>query len=249
MRNNRSFAIVEALFVSVFVAATHPFFVEVSYAEAKPLEIRAQFFYEDENKEIRPLTNQSVLKSGQYVGIAFRSQENSHIYVLWNDSSGKMGVLFPNPALTDNIPEVIAGKSYWLPSKDSERWYVLDDNPGTETIYFIAARNPNPKLEELIRSLNSSSGLRADAGDYSSRRGEGRAYRRHTGPAELGPESAAAVKRELNMMGFAQVTVPKGVEKASYETKQELFDNLEQTIRVSGAQAMLKVQFQHVDSH
>lgn len=188
-----------------------------------PLEIKTQFFYENDSKEIKPIDDNSVLKSGQNVGVAFRSQENCFIYIFWQDSTGKMGVLFPNPALTDAISQVAAGKTYWLPSKDGERWYLLDDNPGTETIYFVAGRDPNPKLEELTRTIQQASGTQA----------------------EIKPENVSEIKREINTMGFAQVTVPKGAQQASYTSKEQMFNGLEQIIRVSGANALFKVQFQH----
>jgi hypothetical protein len=195
---------------------------------ATPLEIKTQFFYENDSKEIKPLDNNSVLKSGQNVGVAFRSQENCFIYIFWQDSTGKMGVLFPNPALTEDMPQVTAGKTYWLPSKDGERWYVLDENPGTETIYFVAGRVANPKLEELSRRIQQASGTLADAGGK--------------------PEDASEIKRELNTMGFAQVSVPKGAQQASYTSKEQIFNNLDQTIRVSGAEALFRVQFQHASN-
>lgn len=215
------------LTVSFILAGSSAVLASTNY---EPLQIRAQFFYENEDKGVEPINNNSVLKSGQHVGVVFRSQENCFVYIFWKDSAGNMGSLFPNPGLTANIPQVVAGKTYWLPHQDGDRWYILDDVPGTEVLYFVASRTRNLKLEQLARSLlTTSSGAQA------------------TQPTNQA--TTREVERELNMMGFAQVTAPKGVEKASYETKQELFDNLEQTIRVSGAQAMLKVQFQHVDSY
>jgi len=221
--------------------ATPAFLVPKS---ANPLEIKAQFFYEDEGKDIKPLTNDSVLKSGQNIGVAFRSQENSFVYIFWNDSGGHMGMLFPNPKLTENIPQVVAGKTYWLPSKEGERWYVLDDTPGTETIYFVASRNRNPKLEELTRSFSQpSAGVQAQAPEKSAPPQQ----RVASAPAQqIKPEAAQEIKRELSLMGFAQYSVPKGAQKASFSSKEEASRNLENRLRVSGAEAVFKVEFKHV---
>jgi hypothetical protein len=202
---------------SVLVAATN----------VPPLEIKTQFFYETDSKEIKPLNDGSILESGQKVGVAFRSQENCFIYIFWKDSTGNMGTLFPNPGLTAGIPQVAAGKTYWLPHQDGESWYILDDTPGTEVLYFVASRARNPKLEQLAGSL-----LAPPAGSQATQPGNQAAGRE--------------VERELSIMGFAQHTVPKGVENASFANKEEIFKNLEGSIRVSGAEALFKVEFKHI---
>lgn len=194
---------------------------------ATPLEIKTQFFYENDSKEIKPLDENSVLKSGQNVGVAFRSQENCFIYIFWKDSTGNLGTLFPNPGLTAGIPQVVAGKTYWLPHQEGESWYMLDDTPGTEVLYFVASRARNPKLEQLAGTLVAQpSGAQA------------------TQP--VNQAAARETERELSTMGFAQRTIPKGVEKASFASKEEMFKNLEGSIRVSGAEALFKIEFKHV---
>jgi hypothetical protein len=54
------------------------------------------------------------------------------------------------------------------------------------------------------------------------------------------------MQRELSLMGFAGHTAPKGVQKVSFETKERLFEQMENGIRISGAEAVFKVQFKHV---
>ncbi len=215
-------------------------------SENLPLEIKVQFLYEDEKREIKPLDNDSVLKSGQKIGVAFSSKENCSIYIFWNDTSGNIGLLFPNPRLTDAIAQVEAGKTYWLPHKDGQRWYVLDDNPGTETIYFVASRNRNPKLEELSQHIADPFSPKGISGEKSASEKQGsRPGTEYATAQPVKPEAAEEIKDVLNLMGFAQHTVPKAVEKASYSSKEEMFKNLDSTIRVSGAQALFKIVFKH----
>ncbi len=67
-----------------------------------------------------------------------------------------MGRLFPNPKLTEGSGEIKAGITQWLPYKQGKHWYVLDKNVGEETIYMVASRERNPKLEQLYSKLQST---------------------------------------------------------------------------------------------
>ncbi|MBM3300164.1 MAG: caspase family protein, partial [Deltaproteobacteria bacterium] len=128
-----------------------PVFRVPTFSDA--LGLKVQFQYEDESKNVRPLEDAAVLRSFQRVGVTFRPESDCYVYVLWKDSTGGMGCLFPNPRLTEGTGHVRGGQTYWLPSQEGERWYVLDDKCGEETIYFVASRERNGKLEDLYRAL------------------------------------------------------------------------------------------------
>jgi hypothetical protein len=57
---------------------------------------------------------------------------------------------------------------------------------------------------------------------------------------------AEEMKRELSLMGFANYTVPKGAQKATFTSKEQVFEDRENLIRVSGAEAVFKIQFKHI---
>jgi hypothetical protein len=71
-------------------------------------------------------------------------------------------------------------------------------------------------------------------------------HERPTGRETGARTAAGAMQRELSLMGFAGHTAAKGAEKVSFETKEKLFEQMENRIRVSGAEAVFKVQFRHV---
>lgn len=180
-----------------------PVFVVPTFDE--PLKIKVQFFYEDDTKRVSALNDESVLKSGQHVGMAFRAESDCYAYVFWWDSSGAVGRLFPNPGLSEGSGEVKAGKTYWIPSMQGERWYVLDRNPGHETIYFVASRSRNPKVESLFEKVKSmEKGKAKDVVENEPR-----------------PESRA-LERELNLMGFADYTEAKSAGTASSDNSRDL---------------------------
>lgn len=216
-----------------------------------PLQIKAQFFYEDEDKSIKALQDDSVLKSGQCVGVAFKAESDCFVYIYWWDSTGQVGRLFPNPELTEGSGEVKAGKTYWLPSMaGGERWYVLDANPGTETIYFVATRTRNPNLENLYKRIQGMTAAGSSQPSYISTEGQ-KPEQRQTGRTDQVRESSKkeltqSLEREINLMGFAAQTLPKGAEKVSFQNKERLFGEMENSIKISGAEAVFRVQFKHV---
>lgn len=192
---------------------------------AQPLKIKVQFLYDDQAGKIRPLTSESVLKSGQRLGVAFKPETDCYVYIFWWDETGSVWKMFPNPKYGDGDGKVLAGKTYWLPSrKGQQHWYVLNQTPGMETIYFVASRNKNATLDELYTRLTS---LVSDARAGSQ-----------------GIRLAAELERQINMMGPAEFTAP--VEgSTSAVNREKLFENMENTIRVAGADAIFVVRFKH----
>jgi uncharacterized caspase-like protein len=204
--------------------AEEPIFVSPKYSNA--LKIDSQFQYETEDGNVRVLEDNATLKSGQHIGVTFKPESDCYVYIFWWDSTGNVGCLFPNPELTAGDCSVKAGRTYWLPySAEGDRWYVLDNNPGTETIYFVASRERNKKLESL----------------YSKMRGG--TDQKGTGAKEKA--LSAEIEREINLMGFVNKTVAK-VSGASSVDRRSLFESIDNEIKVSGADASYRVSFRHV---
>jgi hypothetical protein len=188
------------------------------------LEVDVKFFFETEDNLVQPLTDDVVLKSGQHVGIAFKPNADCYVHIFWWDSSGQVGRLFPNPKLTEGTGQVKGGETHWLPSKGVKHWYVLDQAPGYETVYFVASRERNEKLESLFEQLKGLAG---------GAKGSGK-----------GADVAQAIEREINLMGFADYTVPVK-SKQSFENKEKLFEEMESKIKVAGVDAFFKLRFKH----
>jgi len=192
----------------------------------QPLTIKVQFAYKDDNEKTFPLTNESVLKTGQLVGCAFRPESDCYVYILWWDSFGNVARVFPNPKLTEGSGEVKAGRTYWLPSREGKHWYVLDKNVGDETIYFIASRERNPKIEALYDKLCSLS--------TAARSGI------------QGSELRNSLEKELDIMGAEDYTVPDKAPALMQPNLDGLFDSMENEIKVAGADAVFRLKFRHV---
>lgn len=105
--------------------------------------------------EFQPLRDGAVMQSGDYYQIAFVTDEACSVYIFQIDATGKMFGIFP---LRDfkGVPvgvgnPVTPKQVYMLPSKDQS--FVLDQQTGQETIYFLAFREPNPRLEALYQEV------------------------------------------------------------------------------------------------
>jgi hypothetical protein len=190
------------------------------------LKIDVSFHYKADDGKVRTLTKDSALKSGQRVGVAFKADSDCYVHILWRDSNGNIGRLFPNPELTEGTGEVKAGKEYWLPSMEGKRWYVLDENPGIETIYFVASKERSEKLEKLYELLKSL--------DSKSQQGA------------KGRQVAMEIEREVNFMGFAKYTVPDKETKMASANKTEHFKKGKGELRIDSFDAFHKLVFKHV---
>jgi hypothetical protein len=211
------------LFSAKGQAETTPVFMAPVYERGLTIDLK--FFYEDENGNVKLLTEDSILKSGQRVGVAFKPHSPCYVQILWWDTSGQVGRLFPNPKLTEGTGEVEEGRTYWLPMKNEGKyWYVLDDKPGYETIYFIASRERNPKLEQLYQQLQGASGPR----DLSSRE-----------------EVTTEIEGEINLMGVADYDVSPRARELPYSSKEKLFQDFDSKVTVSGVDAFHKLRFKH----
>ncbi len=190
----------------------------------RELNLTVQFYSEDDSGLVKPLESGATLKCGQKVGLTFRADSDCFVYILWWDSNGAVGKLFPNPKLTEGTGEVKGGRTYWLPSQGGERWYCLDENPGQETVYFIASRERNPTIEALYDSLQQ----------IATQAGQG------------AKSVSAELERQINLMGFADVTTLKKSSNSSFGNKEELLAAMENKVKVSGADALITLKINHI---
>jgi hypothetical protein len=126
-------------------------------AEApKPLNFKLNYVYRPGGKgDLKPLIEGSKLNSGDHYKIKFTPAEDSYVYIFQVDSSQAIYRLFPMHSFggvtVNNLNPVRAGKTYHLPADDKS--FQLDQQKGTESIIFLAFREPNQELEEQYEAL------------------------------------------------------------------------------------------------
>ena len=208
-------------------------FKSLHYSE--PLVVDVQFQFLDKDGNPQQLTDDSQLKSGDAIGVAFRAHSDCYAYLYWWDSSGNVGQLFPNPELTDGDANVTEGKTYWLPTRSGEemkkRWFQLDSTPGTETIYFVASRERNSKLENLFANLQQL--------PEQERSGN------------VGKNIKGDMEREIRLMsmqprpmGIRNKTIV--VEPTQQRDSGGMSEAMKNEINTSGAEKVVCVTFQHL---
>lgn len=211
-----------------------PVFPVQTYQE--PLSLKVQFVCKDASQQgpVRTLTQGSILKSGDLVSCAFCPNCDCHVYIFWWDSSGDVGMLYPNQQLTSGTGEAKANQTCCVPvgpATGKRHWYQLDDKPGEETIYVVASREKNQKLESLYEKLRSMS--------VAGRAGlEGEALRNQM-------EKELDQIPPITRMGFARQSIPDEHPGNPGQVSPELAGAMENEIKLAGAEAVFKLTFKH----
>ena len=99
----------------------------------------------------------STLRSGDQFQISIRADRDCHAYVINQDASGAVYVLFPHEQAISN--RLTGGREYALPDRDL--FYQLDDVVGLETFYLAVSPTPMADLEWIIGRIEK---LGSDAG-------------------------------------------------------------------------------------
>ena len=105
--------------------------------------------YSYKSSQDKQLKQAEILHSGDYYKISFKPKFDSYVYIFQKDSANKIYKLFPMTEFQgkkyDNLNPVKAGANYELPSKNG--YFVLDEQTGKETLYFIIKNQQDPILE------------------------------------------------------------------------------------------------------
>jgi hypothetical protein len=96
-----------------------------------------------------------ILTAQDHYGVFFAPQQSAYIYVVQQDATGRIDVLFPNPQWSPQTNPVPAGQTVWVP-KNFEHWFYLDAHVGQEVIYVVATRTRNAWLESLLHCPNTA---------------------------------------------------------------------------------------------
>jgi hypothetical protein len=125
--------------------------VPTSDTLADYLLFKINYLYRPGGKgEFRNLTNGSVLRSGDHYKIIFTPTKDCYVYIFQVDSANKIYSLFPMESFggvtVNNFNPVEAGRSYYIPAESKS--FVLDEQTGTEKIYFLASYQRDLELEE-----------------------------------------------------------------------------------------------------
>jgi hypothetical protein len=93
---------------------------------------------------------ETVFRAGDRIQLRVETNGQGYLYVITRGSSGTWKPLFPSPEVEDGNNRVEGFHSYVLPP---ESRLIFDERTGTEKLFVVFSREPEPNLEKLIYSL------------------------------------------------------------------------------------------------
>ncbi len=99
--------------------------------------------------EVPPST---VFHAGDKIQFSVQTNGPGYLYIINQGSSGMWKPMFPSSEVEDGNNRVDGWASYTLPPKAR---MVFDEQKGTEKIFIVLSREPEPDLEKLIYSLQA----------------------------------------------------------------------------------------------
>lgn len=95
-----------------------------------------------------------ALRSGDEFRVVVRTDRPAHVYILLMSSQGEPSQLYPMPQMGLRNP-LPAGTEVSIPSDGT---FVLDANPGTESLQILASPQPLADLEARLRDMTADGG-------------------------------------------------------------------------------------------
>ena len=114
-----------------------------------PIELRLMIMKRSPNNTVTVLKEGDEMTADDFYGIFFETPVDAWVYVLQQDSTGAISVLFPNPAYSEQVNPLSGGTPVWIP-KDYNNWFFLDQNVGRESFFVIASKEQNKDLEIML---------------------------------------------------------------------------------------------------
>lgn len=112
----------------------------------------------------KTLENGSVLRSGDHYKIIFTPSQDCYVYIFQVDGASMIYSLFPmerfGGIMVNNFNPVQAGKTYYLPAE--KKSFVLDQQTGTEHLYFLTSRQRDMELEQQYQQAVEAQQKRQD---------------------------------------------------------------------------------------
>lgn len=117
---------------------------------ASPLGLRYSIVKQvgGESVEVDP---ESVFRSGDRIRLNVQANDNGYLYIVLRGSSGRWSPLFPSKEILSGDNRVKKGGEYEIPL--GSVWFAFDEQPGTEKLFIVLARQPEPDFERLVQSL------------------------------------------------------------------------------------------------
>lgn len=136
-----------------------------------------------DNVEVAPDT---VFHAGDRIQFSVQTNGPGYLYIVNQGSSGTWKPIFPSPEIADGDNHVDGWHAYTMPPKSR---MVFDEQTGTEKLFIVFTRDPEPEFEKMIYSLPGAKGQPAT-------------------PAKPVSQPEAAPRPQKEMLVVASLNVP-----------------------------------------
>jgi hypothetical protein len=92
----------------------------------------------------------TVFHSGDRIRFSIEPNAGGYLYIINQGSSGTWKPMFPSPEIDDGSNQVEGFHPYTMPPKSR---FAFDTTAGTENLFIVLSRQPEPDLEKMIYSL------------------------------------------------------------------------------------------------
>jgi hypothetical protein len=96
------------------------------------------------------VTGDTVFHAGDRIRFSVESNAPGYLYIISQGSSGTWKPMFPSAEVDDGSNHVEGWHPYTMPPKSR---IAFDDQTGTENLFIVLSRQPEPELERMIYSL------------------------------------------------------------------------------------------------
>jgi hypothetical protein len=122
---------------------------EPKASTSPPLGLRYSLLKQVRNNQVEEVDPDTVFRSGDRIRLSVESNDGGYLYVVQHGSSGRWNLLFPSKETPGGKNTIEKGDRHEIPIGD--HWFAFDKHPGTEKIYLVLSRKPEPDLEKLIQ--------------------------------------------------------------------------------------------------
>jgi hypothetical protein len=92
----------------------------------------------------------TVFRAGDRIQVSVQTNLPGYLYIVSQGSSGTWKPMFPSAEVDDGNNRVEAFRTYLLPPQSR---MLFDQQTGTEKLFVVLSREPEPSLEKMIYSL------------------------------------------------------------------------------------------------
>ena len=120
-----------------------------------PLGLRYAVLKRDAGGQYNEVDPDTSFRSGDRIRLKVDANTSGYLYVVMRGSSGTWKLLFPSAEVAGGSNHVSKGESRQIPSGERGQ-FVFDEQAGSEKLFIVLTRQPEPDLDKLIYSMGGT---------------------------------------------------------------------------------------------